>query len=252
MTAMPHITLENVSVDLPIYDAGHRSLRRTLVGMGLGGSIRRQGRRTVVQALHNIELHSQQGDQIGLIGPNGAGKSTLLRVMAGICEPSSGHATIQGSVSTLLSMSSILDPEMTGYENIEHGALLLNIPAPRRRRLAQEIADFTQLDAFLHMPVRTYSAGMQVRLSFALLTSQEPDILLLDELMGVGDAAFVERATKRILDLRQKSKILITASHVNQNIRRLCTKVLWLDQGRIVQFGPTDAVLDAYAALVGG
>ena len=244
---MPAINLDHICVDLPVFEARHRSFRRTLVTMGLGGAIHPQGRHTVVRALDDLSLTIQEGDRVGLIGHNGAGKSTLLRVLAGIWEPSAGRAQIAGSVSTLLNMGSILDPEMTGWENIEHGTLLLGITGPNRQRTEQQIADFTQLGAFLEMPVRTYSAGMQVRLSFALLTAQEPDILLLDEVMGVGDAEFVHKAMERLLDLQRRSRIVVLASHVDDHIRSLCNRVIWLEHGRLVLDGPTDTVLQAYA-----
>lgn len=246
MTPMPHIILDKISVDLPVYDATHRSFRRKLVSMGLGGAILSQGRHAIVRALNGISLSLAPGDRMGLIGRNGAGKSTLLRVLAGICEPSTGHAEITGSVSTLLSLGSILDPEMTGFENIEHGALLLDLPPGRRRGLSDEIAEFTQLGDFLNMPVRTYSAGMQIRLSFALLTAQEPDILLLDEVMGAGDADFMDKAQKRIRDLQDRAKILVMASHADDALRQMCTTLIWLDHGRIVQIGPVEQVLAAY------
>lgn len=244
---MPSIILDNVRVDLPVYDGSHRSLRRAVLSMGVGGAIFRRDRNHVsVRALDDISLTLRDGDRVGLIGHNGAGKSTLLRVLAGIYEPTEGRAVIKGRASSLLSMTSMLDPEMTGYENIDHARVLLGIPARRQAELCREIEDFTELGAFLDMPVRTYSAGMTVRLSFALLTAQEPEILLLDEAVGAGDAAFVDKAAERVRALCDQASILVLASHSQEHIRRLCNKVLWLDHGRLRLFGPVDEVLAAY------
>lgn len=246
---MPSIALNNVRVDLPVYDGSHRSLRRAVLSMGVGGPIFRRDRRHVmVRALDGISLDLHDGDRVGLIGHNGAGKSTLLRVLAGIYEPTAGQAIIKGKVSSLLNMASLLDSEMTGYENIEHARVLLGIPARHHAELCQEIEDFTELGAFLDMPVRTYSAGMQVRLSFALLTAQAPEILLLDEALGAGDAAFVHKAAERVRALCARASILVLASHAPSHIRQLCNKVIWLEHGCIRRFGPVDEILAAYGA----
>jgi len=246
---MPHIILDNASVEFPIYDAGHRSLRRTLVTMSVGGDIfQRDHRHLAVRALDGISLTIVEGDRIGLIGHNGAGKSTLLSVMAGLYFPTRGRASIEGRVAPLLNLGSMLDPEMTGYENIEHAAVLLQLPASRRRPLLDEVADFTELGGYLDLPVKSYSAGMQLRLAFTLMTSQHPDILLIDEVLGVGDNTFVAKAAKRMDDLRERTSIVVMASHNDAHLRRLCNKLIWLEHGRIRQFGPVAEVLEAYGA----
>lgn len=244
---MASIILDQVRVDLPVYDGSRRSLRRTMLSMGVGGMVFRDDRQhLIVRALDGITLSLRDGDRVGLIGHNGAGKSTLLRVLAGIFEPTHGHALVTGKVSSLLNMAAMLDPEMTGYENIDHASVLLGIPTSRRAALCAEIEDFTELGAFLDMPVRTYSAGMQVRLSFALLTSQSPEILLLDEALGAGDAGFVHKAAARVRDRCDRANILVLASHAQDHIRQLCATAVWLEHGRIRQFGPVDDVLAAY------
>lgn len=244
---MPFISLTDVSVDLPVYDGAHRSFRRSILSAGIGGMIFRTSRRFVgIRALDGITLHLREGDRLGLIGPNGAGKSTLLRVLAGIHEPTSGTAVIEGGTSSLLNVNSILDPEMTGYENIDQARLFLGIPTGRRAGLYRDVETLTELGTFLDLPVKTYSAGMLVRLSFALLTAQEPEILLLDEALGVGDAGFMGRAAKRIKELRHRSHILVLASHSTDDIRQMCNKAAWLDRGRIRQLGPPEEILAAY------
>ena len=246
---MPRLLLDNVSVDFPIYDATHRSMRRTLLSMGVGGAIFRRNRNQMaVRALDGIHLDLRDGDRVGLIGHNGAGKSTLLRVLAGLCEPSGGGVLIDGRVGTLLSLLSILDPEMTGFENIDTAAVLLDLPAARRRTLADEVADFTELGEFLALPIKTYSTGMQLRLSLGLMTAQEPDILLVDEVMGAGDAHFFDKASRRLAGLRDRTSIMVMASHNNDQIRQLCNRGIWLQHGRILCQGPVDEVLAAYIA----
>lgn len=244
---MASITLDNATVDLPIYDGSHRSFRRAVLS-GVGGRIF-HGRRGVcaVRALDGISLSFRDGDRVGLIGHNGAGKSTLLRVLAGILEPTGGEAIIEGRASSLLNMASLLDLEMTGYENVEQVGALLQLSARARAALQDDVDEFTQLGAFLDMPVRTYSSGMLVRLSFTLLTAQTPEILLLDEALGAGDAAFVGMAADRVSRLCNHASILVMASHAQGHILKLCTHVVWLEHGRIRRFGPTDEVLAEYA-----
>jgi len=245
-----HIRLDKVTVDFPVYDTGHRSVRRSLLTMGVGGAISRHGRnQLVVRALDGIDLDLRKGDRVGLIGHNGSGKSTLLQVLAGIREPTGGMARIDGSTAALLSLGSILDPEMTGYENIGHAGVLLSIPNRRRDPFREDIAAFTELGSFLDLPVRTYSAGMRLRLSFALMTAQEAEILLLDEAFGAGDAHFQERAARRMAGLSERMNITVFASHDSAEIRRFCNKAVWLEHGRVRQVGPVDPVLTAYLNL---
>ncbi len=246
---MTCIHLRNVVVDLPIYNARARSLKRSVMALSIGGRIGHDERdRVVVRALDGINLELNDGDRVGLIGHNGAGKSTLLRIMAGLCEPTAGRVEIQGRVSSLLSLGAAMDPEMTGIENIEHVGALVGIPPHRWAGLREEISTLSGLGAFLDLPVRTYSTGMQLRLSFALLTAQEPDILLLDEAIGVGDAQFAKTAERRIQELGERARILVLASHSSSHLRSLCDTIVWLEHGCVHMTGPTDEVLEAYAA----
>jgi ABC-2 type transport system ATP-binding protein len=249
---MPAINAQAVTVDLPVYDSTGRSLKHALLSsVKIGGTINRDRKnRVVVRALNNVSLSLRDDDRIGLIGRNGAGKSTLLRVLAGIYPPTRGHVTINGRISALFSLTSMIDPEMTGFENIEYASILLGITPSGRKAFVQEIQDFTELGEFLTMPVRTYSSGMQVRLSFGLLTAQAPEILLLDEAVGAGDAHFVDKAMERTHSLFARTNIVMMASHSESLIRQMCNKVLWLDHGSIRQFGPVDEVLHEYNSEV--
>lgn len=247
---MSYIILDNVSVRFPIYDSSNRSFRRSLLHLGVGGTISRGRGRMDVRALENISLEIRTGDRVGLIGHNGAGKSTLLRILSGIRAPTAGTVSIQGKTSALLSLGSILDPEMTGVENIHHACVLLDIPAKRQNTLVDEVIELTELGAFIDLPVKTYSAGMQMRLSFALMTSQEPDILIMDEVFSVGDRHFQEKTSRRMLELQENAKILIVASHNDNQIRSMCNKAVWLVQGRIQSFGPVEDVINAYRTIL--
>lgn len=246
---MTFIRLKNVVVDLPVYNARARSLKRAVMTLSIGGRISHDERdRVVVRALDCVNLELKDGDRVGLIGHNGAGKSTLLRIMAGLCEPTSGRTEVQGRVSSLLSLGAAMDPEMTGFENIEHVGALVGIAPHRWAVLRDDIATVSGLGQFLELPVRTYSTGMQLRLSFALLTAQEPDILLLDEAVGVGDAQFVKIAERRVLELGERARILVLASHSFSYLRNMCDTVVWLEHGRVRMTGPTNEVLEVYAA----
>lgn len=249
---MPHIQLDKVSVDFPIYDGAQRSFRHTLLSSGIGGIISRHGRRHVeVRALNGLSLRLEKGDRLGLIGRNGAGKSTLLRLLAGLCEPTEGQLDVAGRTAALLNIVSVLDPEMTGYENITRALVLLSIPGSDHTALTRDVEDFTELGSFLNLPVKVYSSGMQLRLSFALMTAQQPEILLLDEVLSAGDAQFHMRAESRMTELRNRTDIVVFASHIEQEIRQVCNKVLWLEQGHCRAIGDAESVLAAYVAEQG-
>ena len=214
-----------------------------LFGRVVGGALRHQsagGKRVVVRALDNVSLTVNHGDQLGIIGHNGAGKSTMLRVFAGIYQPDAGAITIEGRVSPLFNSSPGLDLDDTGYENIVTCGLLLGMSRDEIRRKLPEIEAFSELSDYLALPARTYSAGMLVRLGFAIATSIDPEILLLDEELGAGDARFAARAAKRVEALIGRSSIVVLASQSEDLIRRICNRAILLDHGRIIADGPTE------------
>jgi len=246
---MAHIHLDRISVDFPIYDGEQRSFRHTLLNSGIGGIISKHGRRHLeVRALDGLSLELKKGDRLGLIGRNGSGKSTLLRLLAGLREPTEGQLEVVGKTAALLNIASILDPEMTGHENIARALVLLSIPSQNHAVATQDVEAFTELGSFLNLPVKVYSAGMQLRLSFALMTAQRPEILLLDEILSAGDTQFHTRAHARMEVLRNSTDIVVLASHVESEIKRICNKVLWLEQGRCRALDETATVLAAYKA----
>jgi ABC-type polysaccharide/polyol phosphate transport system ATPase subunit len=245
---LAQIILKNVIADFPIYGT-QPSLRNALFGRVVGGVMRRQsagGKRVVVRALDNVSLTVNHGDQLGIIGHNGAGKSTLLRVFAGIYQPDAGTITVEGRVSPLFDGSPGLDLDDTGYENIMTCGLLLGMNRDEVTRKLPQIEAFSELSDYLALPARTYSAGMLVRLGFAIATSIEPEILLLDEELGAGDARFAARAAKQVEALIERSSIVVLASQSESLIRKICNRAILLDHGRIVADGPADEVLEIY------
>lgn len=245
---MASLVLEHVTVEFPIYGA-HPTLRSLLTAGRTGGTILRHGpgkNRVIVRALQNISLDIRDGDRVGLIGHNGAGKSTLLRVMAGVYAPIAGELRTSGRVSPLFNVSPGLDADDTGYENIMNCGLYLGMSREEVLEKTADIAEFTELGEYLDLPVRTYSTGMITRLGFAIATAIDPEILLLDEGLGAGDARFAERAKRRVDSLVERSSIMVLASHGDDLIRTMCNKAVLLDRGGVIQFGPVEAVLDLY------
>ena len=247
---MASLILENVTVDFPIY--GAQKTFRSALRSATGGLIRREGanqRHVTVQALENISLTIKHGDRLGLIGHNGAGKSTLLRLCAGVYEPINGRVLIKGKVSPLFNVSPGLDHDDTGYENIITCGLFLGMTREEIARKTPDIEAFTELGEYLSLPTKTYSAGMLTRLGFAIATAIDPEILVLDEGLGAGDARFTEKAKKRVDALIERSSILILASHSDALIQSLCNRAVLLQSGRIVKEGNVDEVIEVYRKM---
>lgn len=248
---MARLSLCNVGVELPIFSASSYSLRNTVVAAATGGLIlRERARYPIVSALRDINVELEHGDRLALIGHNGSGKSTLLRVMAGIYQPTTGTIERDGVAMPIFEMFYGMDPEATGYENILMRGLALGMTRREIKQRAREIADFAELGEFISMPMRTYSTGMAARLAFAITTAIEPDILLIDEGIGAGDAAFVEKADRRLNDMLHKTSIVVIASHSEALLRRFCTRGLVLNHGALMQVSDLDSALERYANLV--
>lgn len=240
------LRMEGVTVDFPIYSVGTRSLKKRLLRKG-GGNIGRDAEdRLCVRALDQVSLAFARDDRVALIGRNGAGKTTLLRVLAGAYEPTKGQVWRQGQMASLLNVSLGIDLEATGYENIFMRGLLLGLTPEQVRERTGEIEAFTELGGYLAMPVHTYSAGMRLRLAFAVCTCGAPDILLMDEWFSVGDAAFIEKVRRRLENLVERSGILVLASHNLTLLKRICTKAVLLEEGRVKSTGSVEEVLEAY------
>ncbi|MGC2865580.1 ABC transporter ATP-binding protein [Corynebacterium glutamicum] len=243
---MVSIDTYNACVDFPIFDAKSRSMKKAFLGAAGGAIGRNQDNVVVVEALRNINLHLREGDRVGLVGHNGAGKSTLLRLLSGIYEPTRGSADIRGRVAPVFDLGVGMDPEISGYENIIIRGLFLGQTRKQMKAKMEEIADFTELGEYLSMPLRTYSTGMRIRLALGVVTSIEPEILLLDEGIGAVDAAFMAKARDRLQALVERSGILVFASHSNDFLAQLCNTALWVDHGQIRDAGLVPDIVESY------
>jgi ABC-type polysaccharide/polyol phosphate transport system ATPase subunit len=241
------IVVQNLSVDIPVYDITGASIRKFLLSTAIGGQLAQHGSHIVVQALKNVSFEAHDGDRIGLIGPNGSGKTTLLRVLSGAYPPSEGTVDVFGRISPMLDNTLGMERDATGFENIRICGALRGMTRRQIQDNLADIARFTELGHYLEMPVRSYSNGMQLRLAFAIATMQESEILLIDETIAVGDQYFMQKAQARLLKLVSRSRILLVASHSEAIIRQLCNKALWLNSGDLIAYGDVDQVLDAYA-----
>jgi ABC-2 type transport system ATP-binding protein/lipopolysaccharide transport system ATP-binding protein len=200
------------------------------------------------RALDEISAVFEDGARVALIGANGAGKSTLLRVMAGIYEPTRGRVETFGVVRTLFDISLGMDDEATGHENIYIRGLMIGASRKSISGMVDEIIEFSELGDYIHMPLRTYSTGMRLRLAFAVSTAFGADIVLMDEIIGVGDKSFFTKAKERLERYIGASGIVVMASHSVDLVRSICNRVIWLDHGRVKAAGSCDEVLNAYYA----
>ena len=231
-----------------MFDGGARSLKRRLLSATTGGYIGRDsGNQIVVHALKDVSAQIEHGDRVALVGHNGAGKTTMLRVMAGIYEPMAGRVEIVGRVASLFDLSLGMDGDQTGSQNIMLRGMYLGLSKAEILARTDEIAEFTELGPFLDFPLRTYSAGMHARLGFAISTCVRPEILLLDEGISAGDAAFMQKAQKRVAEFVQEAGIVVLASHTESFVRDTCNKSILLEHGQVVLTGTVDEVLSPMA-----
>lgn len=242
-----HLKLNDVSVIFPVLEQSDRSLRSVIarrVGATVGGS----ARRPLIYALRNISLELSTGDRLAVIGHNGAGKSTFLKVCAGIYEPTEGTLSRSGSVTSMTDFLMGMDPALSGYQNIERRAAFMGLTSRETKSIISKVSAFSELGDFLGLPMRTYSTGMFIRLAFAISTSIESDILILDEMISAGDLSFMEKASTRMDTLIQRSKILIFASHDLSLLARLCNSAIVLEKGEIVAEGNVAECIAHYTA----
>ncbi len=241
------VSLVDVKVDYPIYDSNAQVMQRRLLNLVSFGQVHRHpGNVHVVHALKDISFELCAGSSVGLIGRNGAGKSTLLKVLAGVLEPTDGTITRRGSITALLTMGSGMENDLDGYQNIRRIGLLRGFTPAEIETLTPDIVAFAELGEFISRPVRTYSAGMRMRLAFSIATVGTPDVLVIDEVFGAGDRQFLTKARERISKLLERSKSLVFASHSLDHIRNFCTSCIYLEHGAIRAHGPTEDVLKFY------
>ena len=197
-------------------------------------------------ALSGVDIHIAQGESVGIIGQNGAGKSTLLQLLCGTLTPSTGQLEVNGQVAALLELGAGFNQDFTGRENILFSAALYGMQALHIEKHLQEIIDFADIGEFIDQPVRTYSSGMYVRLAFAIATSVQPDILVIDEALSVGDGAFARKSFDRIMQLKQSGVTLLFCSHSLFQVESLCSRCIWLHQGQVMAQGPSAEVIAKY------
>jgi homopolymeric O-antigen transport system ATP-binding protein len=244
---MAKIDIESVSIEFPVYNVNARSFKKHFLHLATGGKVVEDAREhVVVKALNNINLTIHHGDHVGLIGHNGSGKSTFLRLLANIYEPTHGSIKTDGHISPMLALSPGIEPELTGYENILLRGTLLGLSKQQIKKQMNEIAELTGLGDYLSMPIRTYSSGMLVRLAFAISSSIKPDILVIDEIFGAGDASFMVKAREKMASLLKQSSIVVMATHSDELIKEFCNKAILLESGKVKFFGSPKEALELY------
>ena len=219
---------------------GRMLLRHRLVNLVRG----QHGERLC--ALKNISFEVEEGDGLAVIGSNGAGKSTLLGLVAGLATPDEGSVTVNGRIAALLELGSGFHPDLTGAENVRVNASLIGLSRRRTAELFDQIVDFAGIGDFIGEPLRTYSTGMIMRLAFSVAINMDPEILLIDEVLAVGDQAFQAKCFERIHRFRQAGKTLLCVSHVTGMVQELCDRAIWLDHGELVMSGRIRDVIEAY------
>jgi lipopolysaccharide transport system ATP-binding protein len=243
------VSVKDLSLRFPIYGADSRSLKKHLARIAVGGRLGTLGNSgtPIVEALSNVSFELKPGDRLALVGPNGSGKTTLLRVLAGVYSPDDGEVRTNGRIAPLLDLSLGLDPTATGYENIHLRGLVAGLTRQQMKDRIDEISEFSGLGAYLGLPMKTYSAGMQARLAFAVSTAVDADILLMDEWIAVGDADFRDSAERRLMSLVEQAHIMVLASHENGLLKSLCNKFIYMNHGAASNVTPIDE-LDAFLA----
>ena len=239
-----YLRLHNVGMTFEGQLGGEDGIKAWLTRKFSTNTSRQQSYR--VEALKNVNLEIRRGERVGLVGLNGAGKSTLLKVMAGIYPPAEGSVERSGHVCPMFEFATGFEMNQSGWDNIRIRGMLLGMTPREIEEKLGEIAEFTELGEFLDYPVRTYSSGMFIRLAFAVSTSINPEILLLDEVMGAGDIRFAEKAKQRMLGFMEQGKILVFTSHSLDLLGTYCGRTIWIDKGRIVADGPTSEVVAMY------
>ena len=240
---MAGIEAAGLAIEFPLYHHNARSLKqRILASSGLRLK-KDDDNRIVVAALRDLTFSIGKGERVALVGPNGAGKTTLLRTIAGVYEPVAGRLRVEGAIGSLIDPAAGMDTLLTGRENVVLRALFRGMTEAQGRALAEEVAGFAGLGDFLDVPIRGYSAGMNVRLAFAMATAMTPDILLMDEWFLAGDADFMKKAEERLTRLVTGAEILMIATHDMGVVRKWCTRAIRLEGGRILADGPVEQVL---------
>jgi lipopolysaccharide transport system ATP-binding protein len=240
---MARIELDNVNLVFNVRNTRGLSLKEFVVR---GLFRKRVNPRMQVHALRDVDLTINEGERLGIVGHNGAGKSTMLKLLAGIYPATSGRRLVEGRVSSLFEIALGFEGDASGWENIHYRSYLQGETPKTVRQKIDSIAEFSELGDFLNMPVRYYSAGMSLRLAFSIATAIDPEILLIDEVLSVGDLAFQEKARRRMTEMVSKAKILVMVSHDLTSLARLCQRAIWMDHGTLRAEGPAERIVAAY------
>ena len=240
--SQPAIIVENVSKRFRAYDSNRPTSFKEAVLQGM----RRIGTKKAFWALDGVSFVVEKGIALGIVGRNGAGKSTLLRLIGGVGKTDSGHINVNGRLGALLDLTAGFHPDLTGRENVFITGIICGLTRKQVAERFDEIIAFAELERFIDSPVRTYSTGMQMRLGFSIIIHTDPEVLLVDEVLAVGDLAFQKKCMDRIRALKEKGCTLILVSHDTEQTRQICDRLLWLRGGRIVALGPPEEILNGY------
>jgi ABC-type polysaccharide/polyol phosphate transport system ATPase subunit len=246
---MARIVLEGVGLTFKVRQHPRLTLKEYVVGQMFR---RKLNPIMEVHALSGVNLTVADGDRLGVIGHNGAGKSTLLKMLAGVYQPTHGLRTVDGRISSLFDLALGFEMDATGWENISYRSYLQGETPRTVRAKRQAIADFSELGEFLNTPMRYYSAGMIVRLAFSIATSIDPEILLVDEVLGAGDLAFQNKARERMREMMDRAHLMVMVSHALESVPKICNRAVWMDHGRVMKEGSASEVVDAYKSAVTG
>lgn len=265
-SAESFVRIEKLFIEFPIFHSSNRSLKKIMFSRASKLVKTRKARKQrtgaelatnahqelIVKALQNVSLTFHTGDRIGLIGHNGSGKSTLLRAITGIYEPNFGKITVQGTIEALLNVNSGMNPLLTGRQNIVLHGKKLGYSKEKIKLLEKDVEHFAELNEFLELPLKTYSSGMLMRLSFGLATSVVPNILLMDEWFMAGDNNFQEKARKRLVNIVNNADIVVITTHSLPILQKWCKRIVWLQAGKVIADGPTDEIIARYTTHMKG
>jgi ABC-type polysaccharide/polyol phosphate transport system ATPase subunit len=243
---MACVEIKDVSLFYPIYGSDARSFKATLINKATGGCLAKNSGNMIVEALKNVSFKLEAGDRLAILGHNGAGKSTLLKVLARIYEPSKGLVNVKGRMNCLFDIMMGMDHELNGYENVMLRGLILGLSKSEIRKIIPQVEEFAELGDFMKMPIKSYSSGMKVRLAFGIITNVSSDILLIDEIVNVGDAKFIEKAKVQMKSLVHQSEFMVLSTHDKLIVKEFCNKALWLENGNVKCLGDVDEVLKVY------
>lgn len=239
------ITANNVGMEFNLSQEKVDNLKEYFVKF-----LKREIRFQSFWALKNVSMEIERGDRLGLVGLNGAGKSTLLKLIAGVMKPTEGQIDVKGRISPLLTLGAGFDPDYTGRENIFLNGSLLGHSRKFIESKFDEIVEFSEIGDFIDVPLKNYSSGMRARLGFSIATAVQPEILILDEVLSVGDAKFQEKSRQKMNSLMEGQVTILFVSHSTDQVRKICDKAIWLEKGKLITQGPVDEVCDVYEKFI--